>query len=323
MTATWTPDLLPGFDQSTISLPEASDGPVDIVLIRKRASSGTSAVLFIHGFIDYFFQSHLADFYNLKGLHFYAVDCRRHGRALRGHQHGSYTADLDEYLEDVDAAVSAMKEDGVDWILLNGHSTGGLVASLYAHRGKQRADISAVFLNSPFLKLNIPAWQTVPLGLLVPVVGRLAPELPVSSLSPVYGLSLHSSKSGEWEFNLDWKPTAGFPVRAGWLRAIMNGHAEVAAGLSITQPVLVLHSSKSAWPSDWQDVAYEADVVLNVEHIKTLAPRLGGNVEIKAVENGMHDLILSKPGPREMTFAMLGEWIDRVRAGADGGASKL
>jgi len=39
------------------------------------------AVLYVHGFTDYFFQTGLADFFAARGLRFYALDLRKCGRA--------------------------------------------------------------------------------------------------------------------------------------------------------------------------------------------------------------------------------------------------
>ena len=157
----WTPDVLPGFEQTTLACLTALNGPAQAVLVRRRCNNASSrAVLYVHGYVDYFFQTHLADFYNQAGLHFYALDLRRHGRAMRSHQLPNYTSDINEYLQDVDAAVQVLRSaENIDWLLLNGHSTGGLVAALYAHRGPLRSAVSAVFLNSPFLDMNLPAWQ--------------------------------------------------------------------------------------------------------------------------------------------------------------------
>ncbi|NCP55490.1 MAG: alpha/beta hydrolase, partial [Rhodoferax sp.] len=65
----WTPDLLPGFEQTTLTDLTAPDGPVELVLVRRRCPepSAGKAVLYVHGFVDYFFQTHLADFYNAQG----------------------------------------------------------------------------------------------------------------------------------------------------------------------------------------------------------------------------------------------------------------
>ncbi|KAI9004984.1 alpha/beta hydrolase fold family protein [Hyaloraphidium curvatum] len=256
--ATWKADILAGFEQTTLALPDADDGPVEIVIVRKNPASSKAAVLYIHGFVDYVFQSHLADFYNSQGLGFYGVDLRRHGRSLRPHQLPNYTRDIDEYLADVDAVVSFLtSNEGITWLLLNGHSTGGLVGALYAHRGANKDRISAVFLNSPFLDMNLPGWQERALEPILAQLGKVAPELPLSALSPVYGQSLHISGKGENDFNLEWKPIEGFPARAGWFGAIHKAQEEIEEGLDIKVPVLVLHAGSSANPTEWTDEAFK------------------------------------------------------------------
>lgn len=310
----WTPDLLPGFEQSTLSGLAAPEGLVDTVLVRRRCASVSSrAVLYIHGYVDYFFQVHLADFYNAADLHFYALDLRRHGRAMRPHQHPNFTTNIDEYMQDVDAAIAVLsKHEQIDWLLVNGHSTGGLVAALYAHRGKHRAMINAVFLNSPFLDMNLPIWQQRFLVPILSVLGRWLPHLRLPELSEIYGQSLHREHHGQWDYNREWKPIAGFPIYAGWLRAIYLAHTEVAKGLSIPCPVLVMHAERSTWPKQFDPMAMRSDTVLNVEDIQRLAPGLGKQVCIKAVPDGIHDLTLSDAVPRQAMFEDLDRWLQTI-----------
>ena len=307
----WIPDLLPGFEQTTLTGLIASDGPVDVVLVRRRATCVTAkAVLYVHGYVDYFFQTHLADFYNNAGLHFYAVDLRRHGRSMRVHQLPNYTSDIDEYLQDLDAAVNVIcGQENIDWLLLNGHSTGGLVAALHAHRGQQRSAVRAVFLNSPFLDMNLPAWQQWTLEPAVAMLGKWFPRLTIPDKSVAYGQSLHADHHGEWRYNIQWKPIEGFPVFAGWFRAIHRAHAEIAQGLSIQCPVLVMHAERSAWLKQWSPNAMTADIVLNVADIQRLSPGLGNHVDVRAIANGVHDLTLSAPEPRKKVFSELLDWL--------------
>ena len=52
-------------------------------LVRLRAAAPTRrAVLYLHGFVDYFFQTHLAEFFTERGYDFYALDLRKYGRSL-------------------------------------------------------------------------------------------------------------------------------------------------------------------------------------------------------------------------------------------------
>jgi alpha-beta hydrolase superfamily lysophospholipase len=309
--ALWTPDILPGFEQLRLTGMATLDGAPDPVLVRRRcAQPSTRAVLYIHGYTDYFFQTHLADFYNQHGLHFYAIDLRRHGRALQAHQLPNYTHDINEFLEDVDAAITQLQAlEGIDWLLLNGHSTGGLVAALYAHRGRQREAVKALALNSPFFDMNLLPWQKRLAVPLLSALGRIFPRLPTPRLSALYGESLHLSERGQWEFDTRWKPIQGFPVLAGWLRTIHRAQIELAQGLNIGCPVLLLHAARSAWPTQFGPDAMTADIVLNVQDMVRLAPCLGTQVSMCAIENGIHDLNLSQPKSRQQMFNALHQWL--------------
>lgn len=216
--------MLDGFETATLSLPTAFDGPVSATLIRKRSRQHTGrAVLYLHGFIDYFFQAHMAERYEELGYSFYALDLRRYGRSLQPGQRPNYCNDLTEYYADIDAAIEAIDSlEDQPWLLLSGHSTGGLIGALYAHEGQHRARISGLFLNSPFFDFNATAAQRIALGIAA-AVGRFAPGIPIAGvISPLYAQSIHSDYRGVRSFNTTWKPIAGFPAYTGWLRAIGN-----------------------------------------------------------------------------------------------------
>ncbi len=312
----WSADVLAGFEQTTLSGLTAPDGPVDLVLVRRRCPQPTSkAVLYVHGYVDYFFQTHLADFYNSVGLHFYALDLRRHGRSMRSHQRPNFTRDIDEYLQDMDVAIACLQQaEKIDWLLVNGHSTGGLVAALHAHRGTMRSAVNAVFLNSPFLDMNLPAWQERYLEPLVAAVGRWFPGLVIPSPPSVYGQSLHADHHGHWRYNTQWKPLEGFAVYAGWFNAVHRAQGEVACGLSIACPVLLMHAQHSAWPTQWDEAAMVTDIVLDVADMQRLAPRLGRHIEVIAIADGVHDLVLSGNVPRQQVFDELRDWLVRIGA---------
>lgn len=312
---TWSPDVLPGFERSVLPMPRAWDGEVDAVLVRRAGSPAatTSAVLYVHGFGDYFFQSHLAEFYEEQGLAFYAIDLRRHGRALHAGQHPNTTRSIDEYVADIDRAVDVLRtQEGVRWLLVNGHSTGGLAAVIHASRGARRADVDALFLNSPFLDMNLPRWQEVLVEPLLSLLGRFFPDFGLPSLDAKYGESIHSSARGRWDFDLAWKPLAGFPAKAGWFRAIHLAQKEVERGLGIRAPILLLHAARSSRPKDWHEDVVRTDIVLDVADMDRLAPRLGSDVTVIAIPDGIHDLVLSAEEPRRRTFELLSEWLRRV-----------
>jgi alpha-beta hydrolase superfamily lysophospholipase len=313
---TWLPDAaLSGFEAATLSFPPDDEGPVEATLVRRCATTSVGrAVLYLHGFNDYFFQAHLAEAYNTHGYAFYALDLRKHGRSLRKGQTPNFCRDLREYYAEIDAAIEQIGADGYAWLLLNGHSTGGLLAALYAHDGARRAQISALFLNSPFFDLNLSAWRRSQARVACRIGARF-PKFPLGAgLSPLYGQSCHKDHRGEWEFNTDWKPLAGFPNYAGWLRAVVIGQERLQAGLRIACPVLVMHSARSINPdlATWSDELYQADAVLDVAHMRRFAPALGRDVTVVAIEGGLHDLTLSRAPVRERLFAELFGWLQRV-----------
>ncbi|UOQ72130.1 hypothetical protein [Hymenobacter cellulosilyticus] len=144
-------------------------------------------------------------------------------------------------------------------------------------------------------------------------LGRVAPDFQLPANLPTeYGRSLHQQYQGEWDYNLTWKPIEVFPVKLGWLRAIHAGHRRVARGLSIPQPILVLHSDKTVTSSGDREQYTRADGVLNVRHIRELSPRLGPRVTVQAIPGGIHDLVLSRPAVRAHVYQVLFEWLTTV-----------
>ncbi|MCB0993272.1 MAG: alpha/beta hydrolase [Acidimicrobiales bacterium] len=305
----WKPDLLEGHEAATIDLGAAFDGDLAATLVR-RPYRHDAAVVYIHGFADYYFQVHMADAFDRAGLDLVAVDLRRHGRSLRPGNRRNFVASIDDFWPEVDAAIAEATRDHRRVVLL-GHSTGGLVASIYAHRGPLRHSIDAVVLNSPWLDVKLPplmrvAWEVAKR------LGHLKPHLDVASGPSYYLESIHSSLRGEWDFDLAWKPPEGDPVQPGWVRAIGRAHSEVHRGLAIEVPVLVQHSDRSA-PSDrWSPELLCADGVLDVGQIHRWAPALGPDVTIQTIVGGLHDLWLSPPDVRAQVQARTIEWVAGV-----------
>lgn len=314
------PDLLGWpYQQRTIDLGTDDEGPVVATLVHRPASVATRrAVLWVHGWSDYFFQTHVADYFVAHGFDFYALDLRKHGRSLREHQTPTFCRSLHDYVPELDEAARIVREqDGHDTLLVAAHSTGGLTCALWAHRRRATGVVDALLLNSPLLDLNVPWLLRAPAGLAANQLGRRQPYgvLPRPHY-PVYGHSLHADHRGEWSYDLNWKPLGGFPVRFGWLAAVQAGLRRVRAGLSVPVPVLVACSTRSYRGRQWHDRARRADSVLDVDGIARWAPNLGRHVTVLRVNGGMHDLTLSAPDARATMFTELARWISTYVPGA-------
>jgi alpha-beta hydrolase superfamily lysophospholipase len=295
-----------------IDLGHDEEGPVVATLVSRRAKAPTGrAVLYVHGFVDYFFQTHLADFYTERGWDFYALDLRKYGRSLRPYQTPNFCRSLTDYYPELDAAAGIIRdEDGHRTLLVNGHSTGGLITSLWAHDRRDKGWVDGLFLNSPFFDFNASWVMRRPLAAVVARVGRTRPRRIVPlALSAVYGQTLHAEQRGEWTYDLAWKPLLGFPVRAGWLAAIREAQRRLRAGLAIPAPVLLACSTRSFRGSTWHEAAALADAVLDVEHMVRWGPGLGSHVTVVRIDGGMHDLTLSGAAVRARVFDELERWM--------------
>ncbi|MGH8746594.1 MAG: alpha/beta hydrolase, partial [Burkholderiales bacterium] len=159
----WHSDpLLEGFEAKTLEFPADYDGAVVATLVRLPAGSASrGAVLYVHGFVDYFFQRHMALRFAQEGYAFHALDLRKHGRSLLAHQHPCFCKRIDEYYPEITRALQEIGQP----VLLAGHSTGGLVCSLYAAEGERRGQLRALWLNRPFFEFYVPPSDRLPLRL--------------------------------------------------------------------------------------------------------------------------------------------------------------
>jgi len=302
------------FEQRVIELPDDDEGSVLATLVCRRAPQATGkAALYLHGYNDYFFQAHLAEFFVERGYDFYALDLRKYGRSLRPHQTANFVRSMADHFPEIDEAVRIIKspEDGNhETLVLFAHSTGGLIASLWAHARAQTERIDGLILNSPFFELNAPWLIRRPVAA---IVGRVAAWRPYWTfpLKPrgIYGRSLHKDFHGEWHFDTAMKPLEGLPLRLGWIQAIRSAQRRLRAGLSITAPILVARSSASFRGWEWSEEAHDADAVLNVDHIARWASVLGRHVTLVTIDGGKHDLTLSREPARLAFFAEADRWL--------------
>ncbi|HEY0499026.1 MAG TPA: alpha/beta hydrolase [Kutzneria sp.] len=286
-------------------------------LVRHRPKGGAEkavngAVLYVHGFVDYFFQKHVAEHFAANGYDFYAVDLRAYGRSLQPGQVPNFVTDLSYHFEELDAAARIIRdEDGHSRLTVMGHSTGGLISIMWAHERRDDNVLDALVLNSPWVDLQ-DNWFMRTVGTwAVDVLGRIRPTAVVQKgLESPYGLSLHRDNNGEWEFNTGWKPVNGFPVRAGWLRTIRRQQAKLHRGLDVRVPVLLLRSSHSLLKTTvWGPEAMRADTVLDVRQMLKWAPKIGPRVTVVSIEGGMHDLFLSAEAVRERALKETVDWL--------------
>ncbi len=305
--AQWLPDsLLAHYSYHTVKQPDDYQGSVISTIIKHDSIvPGRRGAIYIHGFNDYFFQGALGDSMVAHGWNFRAVDLRRYGRSLKPGMKRYQVRNLNEYFPDIDSAVVELSRAGIDTILMIGHSTGGLIASLYMN-GDPSSNIKGLILNSPFLSWNMGSFTR---NFLIPAVSCLGSRFPNIKISqgndPSYGQSLYKEYNGEWEFDTTKKLLISPPVTSGWIHAIEEAQNFLHKHSNITVPILLMHSDRSVGSKN----VSSGDAVLNVNDISKWGRKLGPNVTEVTVPGGLHDLILSSPAIRKAVYNSIFKWL--------------
>ncbi|MBA3234085.1 MAG: alpha/beta hydrolase [Propionibacteriales bacterium] len=306
------------YTRETIEMPADDEGEVVATLVRRPADPSAAgkfrgAVLHVHGFSDYFFQTEMAEFYTGLGFDFYALDLRKHGRSLLPHQTPNFCLDLAEYFPDLDEAVTRItNRDAHQRLVISGHSTGALIASLWSATRSQQGRRPAVglVLNSPWLDLHGSFFLRTAGTEAINRLGQRRPYAVVPrTVTGVYAETLHRDYRGEWDFDLTWKPRESFPVRAGWLRAVRAGHRAVHRGIDVGAPVLTLCSDVSTAPQAWTDESTRSDTVLDVKQIAKWSYQLGPHVTVVRIAGALHDVLCSRKEVRERAFGEIEGWL--------------
>ncbi|MWC00244.1 alpha/beta fold hydrolase [Agromyces sp. MMS17-SY077] len=318
--AGWRPDVLgPGFEQRTLPLGDDDIGPIVATVVRytgrHRPLGGLvqgADVLYVHGWNDYFFNPELARFWAGLGARFHALDLRNYGRSLRPGRSPGYITDITTYDADLEAALGAIghgqHDDPKRPLVLVGHSTGGLVLSLWAARYPGRAD--RLVLNSPWLEFQA---SRVGREAIAPALNLAAMVRPTAVMPNVdygfYARSIDKNRDGQWEYDHSWRLDAGAPTHPAWLAAIFAGQSRVAAGLDIGVPVLTLLSKRSLIQPRWSDEMLRSDIVLVVDEIAARSVRLGPDVTIARIDGALHDVFLSFEPARQAAYDAVERWL--------------
>lgn len=335
--AEWTADVLPGYQQATAALGTDPDGEGDLFATLVRRADpipSETTVLAIHGFTDYFFNTELVDHFTARGVRFYGLDLHKCGRSWRAGQTPHFTTDLARYDRELEWALGAIRAENAASdvagradpgarILVYGHSTGGLVVSLWLDRVHRRGDTGALglaglVLNSPFLDLRAPA--VLRTRVTATAIGAVSRVRKTRVLRPGgrggYGLTLHRDYHGEFDYNLQWKPLGGFPITYGWIHAIQRAQARLHRGLDVGVPNLILRSdhtiAEATVDTAGTDAMQRGDAVLDVTHIARWAGCIGNRQTIVPVIDAKHDVFLSLAGPRAVAYRELDSWLESV-----------
>lgn len=315
----WLPDPLGAeYQYTTLDFGFDAEGPALATLVRYQPARQLKnlldrprgVVMSVHGWSDYFYNRELAEFWNSLGYRFYALDLRRYGRSLRAeHELAGFTENLAEYDAEINASYDLIRKEHPKLpILFMGHSLGGLVLSLWAQRTTR--NIAGLVLNAPWLEFQGTQFLRVPAqGILEPMVKRSPrrrlhlPEL------DHYWRSLSLDAEGEWDLHPLWRPRFAFNPTTGWLKTVLEGHARVAKGLDIQQPIMVLTSEQSYFSAAYDQLMQRTDSIVDVNLVRLRSLKLGSFVTNVMVPEAMHDVFTSAEPARSIAYRDLALWV--------------
>lgn len=316
---TTTDDLSIEYETTVFELKPDHIGRNIATLLHARTTNNQSpfykAILYLHGYSDYFFHDHVSTRFLEHGYDFFALDLRKCGRSILSPEHDNYRhyfRDIREYDEEITLSIDHIIKQAKDQtrkIILYGHSTGGLVASLYAASGPRHKDIHAVILNSPYLTpLDTSIFESILSTVLINL--GLSTDIPDNG----FGQTIHRSKRGEWNFDTKIKPIDKLRVHGPSFYAIRTAQQELLRqGSCIKNPILFMCSSRSIKPNKvWRDEYTQADLLLNVTTMRQAVATMGSHVTIHEIEHGSHDIFLSKLPVREKAFNLMFRWLKNL-----------
>lgn len=311
-------DILgPDFIAHTYEFQRGSNDRVTTLVEHQANQEQSKAILYMHGYTDYFYQISLAQHFVQQGLRFFALDLQGYGRSIRPNNRPNQCESMTQYHDDMYIALAEIKAKGVKEVVILAHSTGGLIASGYLaryqaktlpHQG-EHIQVSGLILNSPFLELPFPPKLLRLLEWPIRIIVSLLPFYTSKDRSiNVYARTLHKTLMGEWEYRLDWKPAAGFPFSLAWLKQIIIAQWALRKQ-RIDLPTLVCHSARSTVNVKDPEVLRRGDGVLDVDSMQAAARHTFSQLRLAKIEGGFHDIYLSPAPVRQTYLNAIDDWL--------------
>ena len=227
----WSDDILAGYRQTTLALGPDPDGEGDLfATVVTRADPGpyANAVVAVHGFTDYFFNTELVDFFAARGYRVYGQDLHKCGRSWRAGQTPHFTTDLSRYDRDLELAVQiARKRIQV----VAGTGSNSTAEAIELSTGAQKAKADALLLVAPYYNKPSPeglfqhfraiARETDLPIMLYSVPGRCGVEITVETVGRL---------AQECPTIRSIKEAGGKPERVDAIRTVVPAAFEILSG---------------------------------------------------------------------------------------------
>ena len=272
-------------------------------LVSRRAPSRTRprrAVLHVHGFADYFFQTEYAEWWTDRGYDFYALDLRKYGRSLREHQTPTTSpTSASTSPRSTRRGTGSSSATATTTSSLSAHSTGGLTLPLWAERAAARAarrhgaQLALARPGREHRRCASPARRGARPGRAAPADARdPAARSPASTRAACTATTRASGTST----SPGSRSSRSRSTPAGCGRSA-SATPSCTAGLDVGCPVLVLSSGGHAAPAEMGEDVHGTTSSSTSPRSGSGRPPFGRHVTYVAVDGARHDVVLSRPEP--------------------------
>lgn len=293
----------------------------------KPESTPRGAVLYVHGWSDYFANPEIASAATEAGFYFYALDLHGYGRNLTdqilatGEVPGT-TSDLRNYTPDFLTAreiiANDIREKYANRLVVIAHSTGGLTMSLILMENP--GYIKGLALATPWIAPQGFPWLDTAISTATQHIPDAWSNKPLPiQVNTNYHRSLSADRDGTWELDPRWRPRESFPLTINFLRSTANARLTIKElsrqGHKIDAPVLLQIAAKSRLVPWWEEQMHTLDTVLDVKAIRRRAALLHPTVRVITYDGAIHDVHRSAPYVRQRAFKDLQDWLSTLPLG--------
>ena len=259
----------------------------------KELPDNKSAILWIHGFNDYYFHFHIGEELLNEGYNMYTITLPNYPQKNVDRKYLFYIDDLKKYFSYIDQFIEFIRARGINIIVLYGHSTGGLISTAYLHEGKKAHHIDKLILNAPFFDFHDSNIMEIIIKNVLTNIGKILPKFVIrEGKNQLSSPEKYKDILSRYYFDQNRKITYPNHTFAGWINAVATYHQKIQKKqIKLDIPILVLMSSTSKNTCKGEQ---NGDCVLDVTEIKKYSRNLGKHVIIKEYNGAIHDVLLSK-----------------------------
>ena len=253
-----------------------------------------NALIWIHGYNDYYFHFHVGNELLKNGYDVYAITLRNFGKIAKDRRYIHYVKSWNSYFEDINNSLQWItKNKKHKKFVLYGHSTGGLISTIYMNEGKYKNIFNGLILNSPFFDFYGSDLEEFMIKYIFYYIAYIFPTFVASSGSnKIYKVPFYKNMLKRYHFNQNYKLTYPSHVFVSYLQNAAYQQNRIQNNkINISKPILVLHSEKS---TRWPECNDNTDCVLDVNEIKKYSKLIGNNVKLQSLNGAIHDVLLSK-----------------------------